>query len=261
MIDQLHYLLAGLSGVLVGFTLGLIGGGGSILAVPLMVYLVGVRSPHVAIGTSALAVAANALAGLWSHAAGRNVNWRCGGSFAAAGVLGALAGSTLGKAVDGQKLLFLFALLMIVVAVQMYRGRGRQGVEGVVCNRDNLPKVAGFGFATGALSGFFGIGGGFLIVPALIASTSMPIGRAVGTSLVAVSAFGLATAANYAFSGLIDWALAASFIGGGIAGSVAGTWASNRLAGTKGRLTSIFAGFVLLVALYMLYRSGSALFA
>ena len=112
MFSELQYILGALSGVLVGFTLGLVGGGGSILAVPLMVYVVGVKSPHLAIGTSALAVAANALAGLWNHAREHNVNWRCGGSFALAGVIGALGGSTLGKAFDGQKLLFLFALLL-----------------------------------------------------------------------------------------------------------------------------------------------------
>ena len=109
MFSELQYILGALSGVLIGFTLGLVGGGGSILAVPLMVYVVGVKSPHLAIGTSALAVAANALAGLFNHAREKNVNWRCGGSFALAGVMGALGGSTLGKAFDGQKLLFLFA--------------------------------------------------------------------------------------------------------------------------------------------------------
>lgn len=255
MAGDLAYALAALSGVLVGFTLGLVGGGGSILAVPLMVYVVGVKNPHVAIGTSALAVAANALAGLANHARAHNVNWRCGGAYAAAGVVGALAGSTLGKAVDGQKLLFLFALLMVVVAVLMFRGRGRQGVEGVVCNRDNFPKVASFGFGTGMLSGFFGIGGGFLIVPGLVASTSMTMFRAVGTSLVAVSAFGLTTAFNYAASGLVDWPLAGSFIAGGIAGSVIGTAASHRLSEHKGRLTTLFAGLVLIVAFYTIYRS------
>jgi uncharacterized membrane protein YfcA len=259
MFDTLHHLLAALSGGLVGFTLGLVGGGGSILAVPLMVYVVGVRNPHLAIGTSALAVAVNALAGLASHARRRNVNWRCGSSFAAAGVIGALAGSTLGKAFDGQKLLFLFALLMIVVAVSMYRGRGGEGIEGVQCNRDNLPKVLTFGTGTGALSGFFGIGGGFLIVPALIASTSMPIHRAIGTSLVAVSAFGLATALNYAASGMLDWPLAGSFIAGGVLGSFVGTAASHRLSHFKGVLNSLFAGLILLVAFYMLYRSWGTL--
>lgn len=256
---DLHYLLGALSGTLVGFTLGLVGGGGSILAVPLMVYFVGVRSPHLAIGTSALAVAANALAGVWNHARERNVNWRCGASFAAAGVTGALAGSTLGKAMDGERLLFLFALLMLGVAFAMYRGRGEAGIEGVVCNRDNLPKVITFGFGTGALSGFFGIGGGFLIVPALVASTSMPVYRAVGTSLIAVAAFGLTTAANYAWSGLIDWPLAASFIAGGVIGTAIGAALARRLAAQKGQLTTLFAALVAVVALYMLYRSAPGL--
>jgi len=250
-----HYALAVLSGVLVGFTLGLIGGGGSILALPLLVYVVGVANTHVAIGTSALAVAANALAGLAGHARQRNVNWRCGSAFAAAGLIGAAAGSTLGKAVDGQKLLFLFALLMLVVAALMFRGRGSEGRENVQCNRGNLPRVLTFGVGTGALSGFFGIGGGFLILPALIASTSMPIYRAVGTSLVAVSAFGLTTAVNYAMSGLLDWLLAASFIAGGLVGSILGTRASRRLSASKGQLNAIFAGIVVVVALYMIYES------
>jgi len=261
VIDQLHYLLSALSGVAVGFTLGLIGGGGSILAVPLMVYVVGVKSPHIAIGTSALAVAVNALAGLASHARVHNVNWRCGGAFALAGVVGALAGSTAGKAFDGQKLLFLFALLMVVVAVQMYRERRREGGEGVVCNRENLPTVLPYGFGTGALSGFFGIGGGFLVVPALVRSTAMPVYRAIGTSLVAVSALGLTTAANYAFSGLIDWPLAGTFIVGGILGSFAGTALAGRLSAGKGRLNTLFAGLILIVAAYMLYQSGAALLA
>lgn len=258
MFSELQYVLGGLSGILIGFTLGLVGGGGSILAVPLMVYVVGVKSPHLAIGTSALAVAANALAGLWNHAREQNVNWRCGGSFALAGVLGALGGSTLGKAFDGQKLLFLFALLMLVVAVAMYRGRRAEGVEGVQCNRENLPKVITFGVGTGVLSGFFGIGGGFLIVPALVASTAMPIYRAIGTSLIAVAAFGLTTAANYALSGLLDWPLAASFIGGGIIGSMLGASAARKLSGSKGRLNTVFAMLIVLVAGYMLYRNWMA---
>jgi uncharacterized membrane protein YfcA len=259
MIDQFHYLLALLSGGAVGFTLGLVGGGGSILAVPLMVYVVGVRSPHVAIGTSALAVAANALVGLANHARGHNVNWRCGFTFATAGVLGALAGAALGKAIDGQKLLLAFALLMLVVAVLTWRSRGVEGSDSVTCNRDNLGKVLSYGFGTGGLSGFFGIGGGFLIVPALKASTAMGVHRAIGTSLVAVAAFGVATAASYAASGLIDWPLAGTFVLGGAAGSFAGTAASRRLAAQKGRLNTLFAALIFAVALYMAVRSVIAL--
>ena len=123
MIDTLHLILGALSGALVGFSLGLVGGGGSILAVPLMVYLVGVKSPHVAIGTSALAVAANAATGLFQHAREGNVRWRCGLMYAGAGIVGAFAGSTLGKNFDGQKLLFLFAILMLIVGALNWRSR------------------------------------------------------------------------------------------------------------------------------------------
>lgn len=259
MLEPLQYVLGAISGGLVGFVLGLVGGGGSILAVPLLLYLVGIRNPHEAIGTSALAVAANALAGLWNHAHAHTVNWRCGGMYAAAGVVGALGGSTLGKSIDGHKLLFLFALLMIVVAALMFRGRGDQGIDGAQCDRGNATKVLGYGFGTGAFSGFFGIGGGFLIVPGLIASTHMPILRAIGTSLVAVAAFGLTTALNYALSGYVLWGLAGVFIAGGIIGSMAGTRASQALARQKGQLNNLFAVFVFLVAVYMLFKSWAAL--
>lgn len=253
-MDLLHVILGLISGGLVGFTLGLVGGGGSILAVPLMVYLVGVPSPHVAIGTSALAVAANAATGLLHHARQHNVRWRCGLMYAGAGILGALVGSTAGKAFDGQKLLFLFAILMIVVGVLMLRDRGNEGTPGAACNRRNAPKVLSYGLGTGAFSGFFGIGGGFLIVPGLIASTDMLMISAVGTSLVAVTAFGLTTAANYAFSGLVDWLLAGTFIVGGIGGGYAGTLLAKKLSG-GGRLKMLFAGLIFVVAIYMLWQS------
>jgi len=260
-LEPIQYVLGIASGGLVGFSLGLVGGGGSILAVPLMVYLVGVPSPHVAIGTSALAVAANAATGLANHAHAHNVKWRCGGIFAAAGIFGALLGSTLGKMVDGDKLLFLFALVMLVVGALMLRGRGNAGNPGAECTREKAPKVVGYGLGSGLFSGFFGIGGGFLIVPGLVASTGMPILLAVGTSLVAVTAFGLTTAANYAFSGLIDWPLALLFIVGGLGGSVAGTRLARRLGAQTGQLTIVFAALIFTVAAYMLWKSGAALFA
>lgn len=258
MLEPAQYLLGVLSGALVGFSLGLVGGGGSILAVPLMVYLVGVKSPHVAIGTSALAVAANAALGLASHARAGNVRWRCGLVYAAAGVLGALAGSTAGKAVDGQKLLFLFALVMIVVGVLMLRRREHAGAEAAVCDRTNAPRVVGYGLGTGAFSGFFGIGGGFLIVPGLVAATDMAMIHAVGTSLVAVTAFGLTTAFNYALSGLVDWLLAGVFIAGGVLGSTLGARTARRLSGS-GKLTMVFATLIFSVAAYMLWKSAAHL--
>lgn len=258
-MTALQLVLGALGGSAVGFTLGLIGGGGSILAVPLMVYLVGVEDPHVAIGTSALAVAANALIGLTGHARKRNVKWRCAVTFAAAGVAGAWVGAMLGKAMDGQKLLALFALLMLVVAVLMFRSRGREGDATVVLNRANAPRLLGSGAATGLLSGVFGIGGGFLVVPGLIAATGMPILFAVGSSLVAVTAFGLTTALSYATSGQVLWPLAAAFIGGGAIGSVLGTRAAARLADRKGVLSLVLAALIVIVALYMLFRTARSL--
>ena len=164
---------------------------------------------HVAIGTSALSIAASAAAALISHARARTVKWRCALIFAAAGSVSAFDGSTLGKAIDGQRLLFLFAIVMIVVGLTMLRGRGDPGNPDAVCTRTNAPKVVGFGLGSGPFSGFFGIGGGFLIAPGLVAATGMPMVNAIGSSLVAVTAFGLTTATSYAISGLIDWLLAA----------------------------------------------------
>jgi hypothetical protein len=258
MLDSIQYLTAAGSGSLVGFTLALVGGGGSILAVPLMVYLVGVSNPHVAIGTSALAVAANAATGLFSHARAGTVKWRCAGLYAGAGIAGAFAGSTAGKAFDGQQLLFLFALVMAIIGIMMLRSRGDSGNPDAQCSRENAAKVAGYGFGTGVFSGFFGIGGGFLIVPGLVASTGMPILNAIGSSLVAVTAFGLTTALNYALSGLVDWLLALTFIAGGVLGGFVGARAAKHLSQTRGMLTSIFAVLILIVAGYMLWRSAGS---
>lgn len=243
------------SGALVGFSLGLVGGGGSILAVPLMVYLVGVPEPHVAIGTSAIAVAANAAVNLSNHARGGTVRWSCALPFAAAGIVGALVGSIFGKMVDGQKLLALFALLMLVIAGLMLKTRARVGLPDAKMSWSNMPAIVGLGLGTGTLSGFFGIGGGFLIVPALMLATGMSIMNAVSSSLVAVTAFGLTTAASYAWSGLISWGLAGLFVAGGICGGLLGTRLARLLADRRGALNTLFAAVIVAVALYMLLRS------
>jgi uncharacterized membrane protein YfcA len=247
------------SGVLVGFVLGLIGGGGSILATPLLLYVVGVASPHVAIGTGALAVSANAYANFIAHARRRNVCWRCAGVFALVGTLGALAGSSLGKALDGQALLFLFGLVMLVVGGVMLRPRRDRPAGHQVTTLRNCLRTAVAALAAGAASGFFGIGGGFLIVPALMLATGMGMANAVGSSLLAVGTFGLATAVNYAVSGYVDWGIAGLFIVGGIAGGLSGTRLSLRLGRQRDTLARIFAVVVFAVAAYILYRSGAAL--
>lgn len=221
---------------------------------PLLVHLVGVKNPHLAIGTGALAVAANAATGLLSHWRSGNVAWRCAGPFAAAGVLGAALSSTVAKSFPGEILLVLFALVMIAVGVVMLRRTSGAGEQNVELRSESLGKLAAFGLGTGLFSGFFGIGGGFLIVPALIAATGMSILTAVGSSLVAVTAFGLTTAANYALSGLVDWWLALAFLGGGIVGTIGGTRLAERLS-AGGQLRILFAALIFAVAFYMLLRA------
>lgn len=252
-------LLAILSGGVVGFSLGLIGGGGSVLAVPLLLYVVGVRDPHVAIGTSALAVALNAFANLAQHARAGTVKWPCAATFAAAGIVGALIGSTLGKMVGGERLLAFFALAMIGVGLSMLRGRSGEGDPAVRMDRRMAPRLIATGLGAGLLSGFFGIGGGFLIVPGLIMSSGMPILNAVGSSLLSVGTFGITTAANYAASGLVNWEIAALFIAGGVVGGTLGMRLAVRLAARRGTLAKVFAVVLFAVAAYMLYRSAGAL--
>jgi len=252
---ELQLLIAALGGALVGFSLSLVGGGGSILAVPILVYAVGIRDPHLAIGTSAVGVAANALIGLAGKARAGAVKWKCGLTFAAAGVVGAALGSIAGKAFDGQALVALFALLMIVVGIMMLRRGEAHGDPHVALGRHNFAELVGFGFGTGLLSGFFGIGGGFLIVPGLIAATGMPIYNAMATSLAAVASFGITTAGSYALSGLVDWPIAGSFIGGGVAGAMAGGRLAAHLSARRGALTKVFAALIFAVAAYMLWQS------
>lgn len=248
-------LLALASGALIGLVLGLVGGGGSILAVPLLVYVVGGVSPHGAIGTAAIAVALNAGASLVGHSRAGNVKWPCALVFAASGIVGALLGAEAGKALDGGRLLALFGLLMIGVGLAMLRGRGEEGRPDVRLTRITapvlLPRLIPIGFGVGLLAGFFGIGGGFLIVPGLMLATAMPLPVAIGTSLVVVTALGATTAASYALSGHVDWPLAGLLVLGGIAGAAAGMRLGHLLAARKALLQRLFAAVVIAVGGYV----------
>lgn len=250
-------LLAIGSGAAAGFALGLVGGGGSILATPLLLYVVGVGSPHLAIGTGATAVSVAALFNFGTHAREGHVRWASAALFAAVGVTGALAGSTLGQAVDGRKLLVLFAMLMMVVGILMLRRRSTRA-EPCYDARSSL-RCAVLAFLAGGASGFFGVGGGFLIVPCLLFAYSMPMIDAVGSSLLAVCAFSTATAANYARSGLIVWPVAAWFVLGGIGGGYGGMRLACRIGDSKDRLRRMFAVLVFVVAGYVFYRCWTTL--
>ncbi len=261
-VTSVQAVLAVASGALVGFTLGLIGGGGSILATPLLLYVVGL-APHQAIGTGALAVSVSAFSNFAVHARGRNVYWGVASVFALVGVLGAALGSSLGKQFDGGRLLFLFAILMVVIGALVLRRRPAEA--GGSARDERTTGVAALGLvgltalAVGCLAGFFGIGGGFLIVPGLLFSTRMPMIYAIGSSLLAVGSFGLTTAANYAVSGLVNWPVAGAYIAGGVGGGVLGTGLAVKLAPRRAALNRIFAGLVFVVAAYMLYRNAAAM--
>jgi uncharacterized membrane protein YfcA len=254
-------ILAILSGSLVGFALGPVGGGGSILAVPLLLYVVGIGDPHLAIGTSAVAVAANAFASLIGHWRAGNVKWPCAAVFAAAGMTGAAIGSSLGLLVDGRQLLVLFALIMIAVGVAMLRPRAAAGDPGVRITPRIALRLTLIGVIAGAISGFFGIGGGFLIVPGIMLGSGMAMLNAVGSSLFSVGIFGLTTATSYALAGLVAWTVALEFVAGGIVGGLLGLKAATRLASRKAALSRIFAVIVFAVAAYMLWQTAGALLA
>ncbi|GMA60339.1 sulfite exporter TauE/SafE family protein [Alicyclobacillus fastidiosus] len=258
-LSGIQMTLALLSGGIVGFILGLIGGGGSILAVPLMLYLVGFHDPHVVIGSTAFAVAVNAFLNLIPHWRAGNVRWKSAIAFALPGAVGAYVGSVFGKMVNDKVILFLFAILMIVIAILMLRPKKQSTAASEEQGKSKLTRVIPTGLSTGLVSGFFGIGGGFLIVPGLVFSAGLTMAEAIGTSLFSVGAFGVTTAVSYAVSGLVDWLVVALYIVGGVVGGVAGVRACTAIGRNVRRLQIIFSSIIILVALYMLYMNLEAI--
>ena len=249
------YAVAVLGGGVIGLLLAVFGGGGSVLATPLLVYLVGVRDPHVAIGTAAAAVAVNAVVGLAGQARAGRVKWPCASVFGLAGLAGSLVGAHLAKQVDGQQLLVWFAGAMALVGLSMLAPKRGEGDPGVRLNGALTLKLTPVGLATGLAAGFFGIGGGFLIVPGLMAATGMTLAHAAASSLLSVALFGAATSASYAASGLIDWPVFMALVAGGAVGAAAGGPLARILAGRAELARRIFALMVIAVAGYVAWRA------
>ena len=252
-------MLAVLSGGVVALLLTVFGGGGSVLAVPLLLYVVGVQDPHVAIGASAAGVALNALTALTGQARAGRVRWPCALLFAGTGSVGAFVGSSVAKAIDGHALLIFFALAMGLVALAMLRPNAPVGAEAVRLTRAMAPRLAVSGTGVGLAAGFFGIGGGFLIVPGLMGAAGMTLALAQASSLVSVAAFGATTAANYALSGLIDWPIVAAMAAGGTVGTLAGLPIARRLGANAVLGRRLFAGLILIVAVYVGIKALTAL--
>ena len=244
-----------LGGGAVGFLLAVFGGGGSVLAAPVLLYLGGVTDAHIAIGTASAAVAANATFNLVGHWRGGNIKWPCATAFALAGLAGSLIGSSLAKLVNGQHLLLAFALAMAAIGLSMLRKPKSAGDPNASLTPGMVVRLAPIGLLTGFAAGFFGIGGGFLIVPGLMLATGMTMASATASSLLSVALFAAATSGNYALSGLVDWPLAGLLLIGGTAGGIAGLFAARALQ-TRLRLArTLFAGLIILVAIYVAWRS------
>lgn len=250
--------LAALSGGVVALFLTVFGGGGSVLAVPLLLYVVGVADPHVAIGVSAAGVALNALTALAGQARAGRVRWPCAILFAGFGVAGAWAGSSLAKIIDGHALLLAFSVAMAAVGAAMLRPARQAGDAGVRLSPAMAPRLAATGAGVGAAAGFFGIGGGFLVVPGLMGAAGMTLAMAQASSLVSVAAFGATTAVNYAVSGLVDWPLVGAMALGGAAGTMAGLPVAARLGANAALGRRLFAGLILAVAAYVAWRAVNA---
>jgi uncharacterized membrane protein YfcA len=249
------YGVAAAGGAVIGLLLAVFGGGGSVLATPILIYLVGVRDPHVAIGTSAAAVAVNALVGLLTQARAGQVKWPCAMVFGGAGLTGSLAGAWLAKQLPGQVLLTGFGVAMAAVGASMLLPRRAEGDPGVRLNPALTRRLAPVGLMVGLAAGFFGIGGGFLIVPGLMAATGMTLAHAAASSLLSVVLFGAATSASYAASGLVDWSVFAALVAGGALGALAARPIADLLARRAALARSLFALMILLTAGYVVLRS------
>jgi uncharacterized protein len=244
-----HLVLALALGTLIGVSLGLLGGGGSILAVPVLVYVARVEV-HSAIGMSLAIVGAAALVGGLFHARDGRVDLRAATLFGAAGVVGAPLGAQATHRVAPRVLLLLFAGLMLAVGALMLTVRGAARHQ---APRPHPAAVPAAGFGVGLLTGFLGVGGGFLIVPALTLLAGLPIHTAVGTSLLVIAANSAAGLAGHLGRGEIPLGLTAAFTAAAAAGALAGRRVASGL--DPLRLRRAFAAFVVLVGLFLLARN------
>ncbi|MCC9204323.1 sulfite exporter TauE/SafE family protein [Arthrobacter sp. zg-Y769] len=234
--------------VLIGLSLGLLGGGGSILTVPILTYVAGLSSRE-AIAASLFVVGATSAVSAVGHARRGRVKWRTGLLFGAAGMAGAFAGGLLGGHIPGTVLMVAFALMMIATSAAMIRGR-KSGAAAPSTQELPVGKVIGEGLIVGLVTGLVGAGGGFLVVPALalLGGLSMPV--AVGTSLVVIAMKSFAGLAGYLTTVSLDWTL----VGGVTAAAMVGSLLGARLVGRipEAALRRGFGFFVLVMGIFVL---------
>jgi uncharacterized membrane protein YfcA len=226
--------------VFVGVTLGLLGGGGSILTVPLLAYVAGMEAKQ-AIATSLFVVGVTSAAGAVSHARAGRVQWRTGLVFGAAGMAGAYAGGLLARFIPGTALMIGFAGMMIATAVAMLRGR--RNIDAVGGRPLPIGKIVCEGLGVGLVTGLVGAGGGFLVVPALALLGGLPMPVAVGTALIVIAMNSFAGLAGHLSSVQVDWALAGGVTAAAVFGGIIGARLTARI--NPNALRKAFGWFVL----------------
>ncbi|HQZ97972.1 MAG TPA: sulfite exporter TauE/SafE family protein [Pyrinomonadaceae bacterium] len=239
----------------IGLSLGLIGGGGSILTVPILVYLLGV-GPHEAVGMSLAVVGATSILGSYLHWRRDNVDLSSGLLFGLSGIVGAFIGSPLTKLVSAEVLLLIFGLLMFVVAISMIWRRNH-------AISDKPHKAHPFqgifaGLGVGVLTGFLGVGGGFLIVPALVFFGGLDMKKAIGTSLFVIFLNCAAGLIGHMSQSVFDWTITIEVMALAVGGAFVGTMLSHRI--PAARLQSMFAVLVLGVAAFLVVKNYSVIF-
>lgn len=239
----------------VGVSLGLIGGGGSILTVPILVYFLGV-APHEAVAMSLAVVGATSLFGMALHYRHGNVSFSSGIVFGGAGMVGALLGSPLTKLVSPTSLLLIFGVLMFVVAVSMLWRKHRSADTAAQKPHPVQAVLAGLG--VGVLTGFLGVGGGFLIVPALVLFGGLEMKSAIGTSLFVIFLNCAAGLVGHMSQSVFDWTLTGTVTALAVAGAIVGTILSHRIAAHS--LQRIFAVLVLGVGAFLVVKNYAVLF-
>lgn len=241
---------------LVGVSLGLLGGGGSILTVPILTYVLGLGAQE-AIASSLFIVGVTSLVSMIGHARGKRVRWKIGLIFGAAGMLGAFVGGLLGGLIPGAVLMILFAVMMIVTAAAMIRGR-KAGVTHVDLGERALPlrRIVLDGALVGVATGLVGAGGGFLVVPALNLLGGLPMIVAVGTSLLVIAMKSFAGLGGYLFAVQLNWPLVLAFTAVAVAGSFVSLSFAHKV--PERMLRRGFGVFVLLMGVFVLVQEAPA---
>jgi len=243
--------------VVIGLSLGVLGGGGSILTVPILVYVAGFEAKE-AIAASLFVVGVTSAVSVFSHARGGRVMWRTGLIFGAAGMAGAFVGGLLGGHIPGQILLIAFAVMMVATSVAMLRGRKKKSDDDPAPVKHELPlgRVLLDGAVVGLITGLVGAGGGFLVVPALALLGGLPMSVAVGTSLVVITMKSFAGLAGYLTTVQLDWGITLGVTAAAIVGTLAGSKIAGRI--PEAALRKAFGWFVLAMGTFVLIQQAPA---